>query len=113
MYSVPVQAPAIIPAAKPATDASTGLVPCTISVAATDAPRVIDPSAVISGNAKIRKLMKTPRASSERMKPMVKVPMRRLISFERSSNLRRRTDPAGAADELALLCPGSLAVVGE
>src|SRR5580704_15267768 len=92
-------------------------------VAATAAPSVIDPSAVISGNAKIRKLMNTPRASSERMHPMVNVPIRRLISDSFSSDpfscdlfsfdLRRRADPARAPDELALLWSRRLAVIGQ
>ena len=113
VYSVPVQAPASIPAAKAASDASSGLVPCAISVAATAAPSVTDPSAVISGNAKIRKLMNTPRASSERMHPIVNVPISRLICVSLSSDLRRRADPACAADELALLRPGRHAVIGQ
>ena len=108
-----MQAPASIPATKPASDASTGLVPCTISVAATAAPRVTDPSTVISGNAKIRKLMNTPSASSERMHPIVNVPISRFISVPCSSNLSHRTDPARASNELALPRSGCFAAVGQ
>src|SRR5208283_5851637 len=70
---VPVQVPASMPAPNAASEASGGLTPWTSSVAATEAPRVMEPSAVMSGNAKMRKLMNTPSARSERMQPMVKV----------------------------------------
>src|SRR5579863_348733 len=115
--NVPVVAPAIMPATKPASEASNGLTPRTISVAATAAPRVIEPSAVISGKAKMRKLMNTPSASSERMKPMVKVPISRLmcvgLSVGLSSDFGRSADPTRASDEFALLRAGGLASVGE
>jgi hypothetical protein len=68
-----------MPHTNPAIEAASGLKPLTSSVAATEAPSVIEPSAVISGNAKIRKLMKTPRASRDRMKPIVIEPISRLI----------------------------------
>src|ERR1700746_370624 len=111
--SVPVQAPASIPATKPASDANSGLVPCTSSIAATDAPSVTDPSAVISGNAKIRKLMNTPNASNDRMKPIVNVPTRRLICVSLSFLLRHRSDPASTANKLALLCAGGFTGIGQ
>ena len=62
---------------------------------------------------KIRKLMNTPSASSERMHPMVKVPIRRLMSVAFSLDLELRSDPARAADKFALLRPGCFAVVGK
>jgi len=77
--SIPVTEPAINPAANPALVARTGLVPLTISAAATAAPSVLEPSAVISGKSKMRKLMNTPNARSERIKPMVKAPMSKLM----------------------------------
>ena len=46
-----------------------------MSAAATAAPSVNEPSAVMSGKAKIRKLMNTPSASSARISPMVQEPM--------------------------------------
>src|SRR5690349_20370320 len=82
-------------------------------MAASDAPRVTDPSTVISGNAKIRKLMNTPKASNDRMKPMVNVPTRRFMRVPRSFLLRHRTDPACAADKHALLCPGGVTIIGQ
>src|SRR5579862_5886293 len=109
--SNPVQAPANIPAKKPASEASGGLTLCTSRIAATDAPRVIDPSAVMSGNAKIRKLIKTPKASSERISPMVKVPIRRLMPVAFSLDIGDGSDPASAAHKFALMRPGCLAVV--
>src|SRR5271166_6158730 len=108
---VPVQVPASMPAPNAASEASGGLTPWTSRVAATEAPRVMEPSAVISGNAKMRKLMNTPSASSERMQPMVKVPIRRLMVGALSLNSRQGADPAGAAHELTLLRAGGLAVV--
>src|SRR4029077_5590470 len=82
-------------------------------VAATDAPSVTDPSAVISGNAKILKLMNTPNASNDRMTPIVNVPPRRFICVPLSFLLRHSTDPASTADKLALLCPGGFTVIGQ
>ncbi len=49
-------APATKPAAKANSVAIQGFHPATSRVAATDAPSVMDPSAVISGNEKMRKL---------------------------------------------------------
>src|SRR5271156_3321771 len=111
--NVPVVAPASIPATNPASDASNGLTPRTISVAATAAPRVIEPSAGISGKAKMRKLMNTPSASRERMKPMVKVPISRFMCVGLSSDFGGSADPTRASDEFALLRAGCLASVGE
>src|SRR5208283_182067 len=50
---VPVQVPASMPAPNAASEASGGLTPWTSSVAATEAPRVMEPSAVMSGKAKM------------------------------------------------------------
>ena len=61
--------------------ASRGSTPRISNVAATAAPSVIEPSAVMSGNAKTRKLMKTPSASNERIKPIVNAPTSKLILF--------------------------------
>src|ERR1700690_447138 len=102
-----------MPAVKPARDASAGLTPRTSSVAATDAPRVIDPSAVMSGKAKIRKLMNTPKASSERMQPIVNVPIRRFMFVAVLSNLVGGADPARASNEFTLLRSRRLAVVSQ
>src|SRR5882762_2304612 len=111
--SVPVQAPASMPAPKAARDAIGGVTPWTSSVAATDAPSVTDPSAVISGKAKIRKLMNTPKASNDRMKPMVNVPTRRLICVPVSFLFRHCPDPTCATDKLALLWPCGFTVIGQ
>jgi len=62
-------------------------------LAATAAPKVVDPSAVMSGNSKIRKLMNTPNASRERMKPMVKAPISRLILGSFRGNLGYGSHP--------------------
>ena len=48
-WRIPVVAPATRPLAKAAAVAKMGLTPATSKTAATEAPRVIDPSAVISG----------------------------------------------------------------
>ena len=67
-----------------------GEYPRTIKAAATAAPSVNDPSAVMSGNAKIRKLMNTPSASSARISPTVQVPMSSVMTT--SSPLRQPGD---------------------
>jgi hypothetical protein len=76
---MPVAAPAIMPDRNPAIVALRGLKPATSRAAATEAPSVIEPSAVISGKANTRKLRKTPRASRDRMKPIVIEPISRLM----------------------------------
>src|SRR5215470_13036653 len=73
----------------------------------------MEPSAVISGKAKMRKLMNTPRASRERIQPMVKVPIRRLMVGAPSLHSRECADPAGTPNEFALLRACGLAVVAE
>src|SRR5579872_6002118 len=57
--------------------------------------------------------MNTPSARSARMKPMVKVPISRLMMRRSSLGHRDGGEPACAADEFALLRAGGLAVVGE
>src|ERR1039457_5318537 len=109
----PVREPATNPAANAAADAIKGLGPLTISAAATAAPSALDPSAVMSGNSKIRKLMKTPNASRERMRPMVIAPISRLIldSFRRNFGYGSR--PERAAQEFAFSRSLDRAVVAE
>ena len=75
VWSTAVVMPASAPAAKAAAVARSGFTPATIRTAATAPPSVIDPSAVMSANSKIRKLTKMPNASSERMSPMVSAPI--------------------------------------
>jgi hypothetical protein len=53
--------------------------PLTRRMAARAAPKVIDPSGVMSGKAKIRKLINTPIASNDRIKPIVKAPINNVI----------------------------------
>ena len=64
-----------MPAMNAHTQAINGLTPATISEEAVAAPKVNDPSAVISGNENILKLMKIPSASSARINPMVVDPI--------------------------------------
>ncbi len=102
--------PASAPATKAAAVARSGCTWATISTAATAPPSVMEPSAVMSANSKIRKLTKTPNASSESMSPIVSAP----ISSSTASPLpsaRYRADPARAAHELALADAGGAAVV--
>src|SRR5262245_3762651 len=101
---MPVVAPAIAPAPNAAAVATSGCTCATSSTPVTAAPSVIDPSAVMSGNAKIRKLMKTPNASSDRMRPIVNAPMS-------SSMLRDLRQPARAADELGFTRTRRAAIV--
>ena len=54
--NTPVIAPAAMPAANPANVASHGDHRCMSKTAVTDAPSVIEPSAVMSGKLKMRKL---------------------------------------------------------
>ena len=72
---MPVTAPAIIPAKKAIRLASNGFTPATIRAAPVAAPNVKDPSAVISGKSKTRKLINIPSANKERIKPMMIDPM--------------------------------------
>src|SRR5438552_286893 len=104
---MPVAVPASAPAPNAAAVAAAGCTLATSSTPATAPPSVIEPSAVMSGNAKIRKLMKTPNASSDRIRPIVKAPMRR-------STLRSDSrDPARAANQFALAGARRAAVVGQ
>ena len=72
---IPVDAPAIIPAMNAQTHAINGLIPATIREEAVAAPNVNDPSAVMSGNENILKLMNIPSASSARINPIVTDPI--------------------------------------
>ena len=47
-----------------------------------EAPRVMEPSVVMSGMEKMRNDTSTPNARSERMRPMIKAPMRRVMLYE-------------------------------
>ncbi len=76
-----------------------GWTPATINAAATAPPSVIEPSAVMSGKSKILKLMNTPSASSDRMRPMVKAPIS--SSMEVTPGEGRRY----AAGESSAICP--------
>src|SRR5436309_7826591 len=113
---MPVVAPAMQPPTKLARLANHGLVPCTSSTAAIAAPSVVEPSAVMSGKRKTRKLMKTPSASSERMRPTLHAPSSSVMSLHLPDRLRYRcdrADPASAAGELALTDARALAVVAQ
>ena len=79
--STPVVAPASAPAANDAAVAAAGDRPATISTAVTAPPSVSDPSVVMSGKLKIRKLTKTPKASSDRISPMVNAPINSSMRF--------------------------------
>ncbi len=61
VWIIPVNAPAINPPSIANIVAIIGLTPATIRAAAIEAPRVIDPSAVISAKLKILKLINIPR----------------------------------------------------
>src|SRR5262245_30854665 len=82
-----------------------------MSTPVTAPPSVIEPSAVMSGNVKIRKLMKTPSASSDRIRPIVNAPMSRSMSGRSLPGAGDRADPARAARELAFAGAGGAAVV--
>ena len=105
--STPVSEPAMNPAAKLAAEAVKGSTPFTTSAATTAAPSVLDPSAVMSGNSKIRKLINTPNASRERMKPMVIAPIRRLIPDSFRRKLRNTSYPTRPAHEFTLARSGN------
>jgi hypothetical protein len=74
--------PARRPPQNPAIVATIGLTPITNSVAAMAAPSGKDPSAVMSGKLKMRKLINTPNARKERISPIVRDPMSKvMVSF--------------------------------
>src|SRR6266699_1920456 len=98
--STPVMAPATEPANAAAAVAIRALCPWTIKAAATEAPSVTDPSAVISGILKMRKLTYTPSASSARINPSVKAPINSVMSGSSSCDRVQRTHPAGAASQV-------------
>jgi hypothetical protein len=75
VWRPPVKPPAKAPASVAAAVAVQGEYPRAIMAAATAAPNVNEPSAVISGNEKIRKLMNTPSARIARIRPIVQAPM--------------------------------------
>ena len=85
----PVVAPAAAPASAATAVATIGCVPCTSSTAVTAAPSVIEPSAVMSEYSKMRKLMKTPSASSDRINPTVSAPMRSVMRRSLRTSTRR------------------------
>src|SRR5438045_552426 len=71
-------------------------------IAETAAPRVNEPSTVMSGKRKMRNDIKTPNASRVRISPFVQAPMRRVMSAPVLQDLVNGAKPAGAADEFAL-----------
>src|SRR5215471_17629785 len=112
VWRTAVAVPASAPAANAASVAAKGFTCATISTAATEPPSVIDPSVVMSGNSKIRKLMKTPNASRARIRPIVSAPMSSSMSGPLAPRRRGdRSQPAGAAHELALAGAGRRAIV--
>src|SRR5262245_53136876 len=104
VWRMAVVAAASIPAPNATPCSTSGCTFAAMRTPATAPPSVIDPSAVMSGNAKMRKLMKTPNASSDRISPMVNAPTT-------SSMSGNRRDPARAAHELALAGTRGAAIV--
>jgi hypothetical protein len=76
----PVNVPATNPAAIAAIVAIKGSVPDTISAAATEAPSVTDPSAVISAKLNILKLINIPSDKRASIRPIVIAPNSKDIS---------------------------------
>ncbi|MPN41335.1 hypothetical protein SDC9_188878 [bioreactor metagenome] len=70
-----MRVPATKPPAIAISVAESGFIPETIKAAAIEAPNVIDPSAVISAKLYILKLINMPRASSDKINPIVSAPM--------------------------------------
>src|SRR5437764_482580 len=102
---IPVMAPAMAPATAAAAVAMKALCPATIRAAATEAPRVTEPSAVMSGILKIRKLTYTPSASRARMNPSVTAPIRRVMVASSSCYRFQGSDPATAACQVGFAYP--------
>ena len=75
------------------------------------APSVIEPSAVMSGNAKMRKLMKTPKRQQRQDQPDRERADQQQHDSVSPMPARDRPDPARAADELALAGAGGAAIV--
>src|SRR5438876_4792551 len=100
--SAPVTAPARNPPPNAAAVAIPGWTPLTSNAAASAAPSALEPSAVMSGKAKMRKLMKTTSASRERMSPIVRARSAGSSWVPLLHNLRDRPRPAGAPNEFAL-----------
>src|SRR5262245_27091196 len=97
--STPVTEPAAAPARKAAAVASQGLTSAAMSTAAVQPPKVIEPSTVRSRNEMIRKLIKTPSANSERIRPIVRAPTKSVISGGLLAYGRhQRRQPTGAGD---------------
>src|SRR5258708_40124466 len=71
-----------------------------MSAAATEAPRVTDPSAVMSGMLKIRKLTYTPSATNARISPSVKAPISRVMLSSSLSYRPQWAGPTCAAQQL-------------
>src|SRR5262245_51816913 len=107
----PVTVPATAPPANAAAVATRGGTSATRSTAAIAAPTVIEPSAVMSGKSKMRKLMNTPIASSERISPIVSAPSSSVMRGSRADYLCDRSEPAGAAREFALAATDGGSVV--
>src|SRR5262249_50235803 len=112
-WSTPVVAPARRPPAEPAAVASGADTPWTSSAAAIDAPSVSEPSVVMSGKRKTRKLTKRPRARSARIRPIVSDPSSSVMHRSRAGDPGDGRHPARPAHELALAGPDPLARVAE
>src|SRR5262245_27927961 len=106
-----VVAPATVPATQATAVATRGSTCAVRSMAATAAPKVMEPSPVISGKSNTRKLTNTPSARSDRIAPIVKAPITNDISVRLPPG--DRASPACAADELALPDPDYFASVVE
>src|SRR5690606_36194588 len=111
--NTPVTVPATMPLAKAAPVASSGCTPATSRTATTAAPSVMEPSAVMSGNENSRKLMKAPKASRDRIRPMVSAPSNRSMRSipDSRGGRQQRAGPEGAAHEFALACSQQRALV--
>ncbi len=113
--------PVIIPAKNPPKKAisveTQGLNSRTSRIAAMDAPKVMDPSGVISGKPKMRKLMRTPSASNDRIKPNVSAPGRFIRSCVLGGNYAAYsgTSMAGphVAGLVALLLSANPKLIGQ
>src|SRR5262245_37315114 len=113
VWSTPVAAPARSPPPAPASVASGAETPMPSRAAAIEAPSVSDPSVVMSGKRKTRKLTKTPRARRARIRPIVREPRSSVMRRSCGGDPADRGDPADPAPELALAAADPLARVVE
>src|SRR5262245_34214256 len=113
VWSTPVAAPARSPPPAPAAVAIGAETPPTRSAAAIEAPRVKDPSVVMSGKWKTRKLTNTPSARSARIEPIVSDPSSSVMRGSRPGDPADRGDPTDTSCELALAGSDALARIVE